>query len=111
MLLHFMNNSTAVLLVSFRSDQYLEDLTMWVYGAAAILMASVALALHVSRARLAPTVGQVGWPSWEPDYPSAAYPPENVGTRMLKPSPGWAAVALVLVSLGLLASSYYLAKS
>lgn len=103
MLLHFLNNSVAVLLsrsAAFR--QLLErpgDVPLIVYAAAALLLVTVGWALYQSRARLVGAQG--GLPDWQPPFPGVDYPPAGSDTRVVHPFPS--TVALVVVAGGVAA--------
>lgn len=99
MLLHFLNNSLAVVIPRFPQLKILDakpsDIPLLVYVGSALLLAAVAYALHQSRARL-----EAQRPEqlllWQPEYPGVAYPPADSGARVVHPSLSPLAVALAL---------------
>jgi membrane protease YdiL (CAAX protease family) len=104
MLLHFMNNSLAVVASRFAVTQAMEqtpEQTPWwmsalVYGTSGLLLLAVGWALYRGRARLA---ALEGWPAWQPDFPGVEHPPRNSGTVVIRPWPGWTALILVASAL------------
>ncbi len=90
MLLHFLNNSLSVVATHVEAlkvaDERVGDLPLFVFAAAAVLMAAVGYALYQSRARLASVLGE-GPPPWQPPYPGVEYPPPGSGTRVVHPLP------------------------
>jgi membrane protease YdiL (CAAX protease family) len=97
MLLHFLNNSLAVLLPRFPQLEAINanpgDIPVSVYVTAGLLLAGVAYALYQSRARLAPqTPEQILL--WRPAYESVEYPPADSGAQVIRPSLSPSALAL-----------------
>jgi membrane protease YdiL (CAAX protease family) len=98
MLLHFLNNSLAV--VASRSvllteiEENAGSIPLYVYAGAAVLLAAVGWALYQSRARLAAVDG--GPPLWRPPYPGVECPPPGSGTRVVHPLPSLAAALTAL---------------
>lgn len=97
MLLHFLNNSISVLLTRTTSLQQLDsapqDIPVFVYLAAVLVLVSVTYALYQSRARLEPrSPGQ--FLAWRSAYPSVEYPPAESGVQVVHPSSSLAAAAL-----------------
>jgi membrane protease YdiL (CAAX protease family) len=96
-LLHTLNNSLAVASSQIPGLAELEQATEKPlplhYTASAILLAAVAWALYRGRARLHSTLP--GVPPWQPEYPGVAYPPRGSHTIVVRPWPGWLAVACV----------------
>jgi membrane protease YdiL (CAAX protease family) len=108
MLLHAVNNSLAVLVVSkssplpqLRQMEVLETAAAaypaLVYGGAVVLLLAVGYAFYQSRARI---VGEDGGPPpWRPAYPGVECPPPGSGAAVAHPRPSPAAVALALAGL------------
>ncbi len=100
-LLHTLNNSLAVTSSQIPGladlEKAVEQPPWWLYLTAALLLAAVGWALYRGRARLRSTIE--GMPPWQPDYPGVAYPPPGSGTIVVRPWPGWWAVALVAGAL------------
>jgi membrane protease YdiL (CAAX protease family) len=106
-LLHFLNNSVAVVVSRFPQVEALEQrpaaVPGYVFVAAAVLLLAVVGALYQSRARLVAEGG--GPPPWQPAYPGVEYPPQGSGTRVHRPLPTAGVAALVLAGLaGLVAA-------
>jgi hypothetical protein len=106
MLLHFLNNSLAV---AFTRVPEVANLGLekgeappFLYYAAGLLLAAVALAFYLSRARLVPAGDE---PAWRPSYPGVALPPPGSNTRVEAPAPPLASVAVVLLALGSFAAA------
>jgi membrane protease YdiL (CAAX protease family) len=100
-LLHFLNNSLSMVAAHYAMgleviDQHPEEIPYWLHLAAGALVAAVAWALYRSRARLV-AVGDA--PAWQPPYPGVAYPPPGIGTAVVRPRPGAAPLAAVLLAL------------
>jgi membrane protease YdiL (CAAX protease family) len=125
MLLHFLNNSVAVLAVAatqpgtgpdgldaapsawvFREgftwsgallgpDRTTEPV---VYVAALGLLLTVCWALYRSRARMVPAAGGLV-PPWQPAFAGVEYPPPQSGTAVVRPWPGWLALGLVALAV------------
>jgi membrane protease YdiL (CAAX protease family) len=105
MLLHFTNNSIAVVLANPAYQQGEKQLEaafnhVVVLVAAGVLLAAVAWALFQSRARL---VAVEGLPLWKPAFPGVEAPPPGSGTRVVAPWPSWLAWGLVFGAVGGLA--------
>jgi membrane protease YdiL (CAAX protease family) len=105
MLLHFLNNSLSVIADKvpdpLRSqltavDTHPEAIPGYLYVAAALLVAAVGWALYSSRARLVRCDG-TDQPPWQPPFPGVAHPPENSGTAVSCPWPGWLPSLAVLL--------------
>jgi uncharacterized protein len=98
MLLHFLNNSVAVVAPRFSQLEVLDakpgDVPTFVYVASGLLLAAVAYALYQSRARLEPENPEQIL-NWRPAYEGVEYPPSDSGTRVVHPLPSPLAVALV----------------
>ncbi|MGH7169395.1 MAG: lysostaphin resistance A-like protein [Gemmataceae bacterium] len=97
MLLHFLNNSFAVLASRLPSLQFLDakpqDIPLSIYLTSLLLLLGVAYALYQSRARL-----EAKMPEqllvWRPSYQGVEYPPDGSGTRVVHPAPSLTAAAL-----------------
>lgn len=113
MLLHFLNNSLAVVLTQ-RPDLAGEaanaDVPGIVYMAAGILAAAVAYALYRARARLV-WFGDTGLPPWQPLYPTVAYPPPGTSTAVMRTGPGALGWGLVLLALAILGGAVVVADA
>ncbi|HXG09516.1 MAG TPA: CPBP family intramembrane glutamic endopeptidase [Gemmataceae bacterium] len=117
-LLHTLNNSTAVVAARFAHDPALQaidkpaDQIPWqVYVAAALLLTAVGWALYRCRGRLVPASGGTG-PAWHPAFPGAEYPPPDSGTVVARPLwPGWLASAAVILALAALVGVIWLAET
>jgi membrane protease YdiL (CAAX protease family) len=106
MLLHFLNNSTGVLLSYLGAQDPSDQAPVIMPVVATILMAAIGWALYSSRSRLAPNSGSPG-SAWRPAYPSVEYPPEGSRLRVVKPWPSWPAAASVLLSVALFSAVAY----
>ncbi|HMF13675.1 MAG TPA: type II CAAX endopeptidase family protein, partial [Gemmataceae bacterium] len=99
MLLHFLNNSLAVVAsripVVADMDRAPDQVSYWLYAAGALLLFAVGWALYKGRARLVGTEES----SWQPPFPSVEYPPPGSGVAVVRPHPGWPALAGVLAAL------------
>jgi membrane protease YdiL (CAAX protease family) len=99
MLLHFLNNGTAVLLSRFPRVVELEKSlgpAHWpMFACAGVVLALGVYFLWSGRARLVTPPGE---PAWEPPFPGVACPPADSPTRVRAPVPGVAAWAGLLVS-------------
>lgn len=100
MLLHFLNNSLAVLLT--RAPDFVHQIAPekqaappLVYLSAAFLLAAVCWAFYQSRARLV-TVAPLQ--AWAPPAPGVACPPPDSGTFVHTPLPSFSSVLLVLLA-------------
>jgi membrane protease YdiL (CAAX protease family) len=106
MLLHFLNNSLAVLAASVHEgDRAYEAIqktpSHWHYLAAAVLCLAVAAAFYRSRARLV-AAGPGPVPDRPPSYPGVQTPPAHSGLIIQSGHvslTAWACVALAVVSL------------
>jgi membrane protease YdiL (CAAX protease family) len=98
MLLHFLNNSTGVLLSHLGAQDPSDHAPVIMPVVATILMAAIGWALYSSRSRLAPDSGTPG-STWRPAYISGEYPPKGSGVRVVRPWPSWPAAASVLLSV------------
>jgi membrane protease YdiL (CAAX protease family) len=102
MLLHFLNNSMSVLATHIEAlkavDENVGDMPLYVFAAAAVLLAAIGYALYQSRARLAAVVGD-GPPLWQPPFPGVEYPPPGSGTRVIHPWPSPAAILVAFAGL------------
>ncbi len=111
-LLHFLNNSLAVLSpkIPFLKTLDADPATApaHLFAAAAALLAVVCWALYTSRARLAP---QGGGELWQPTATGVEYPPEGSGLGVVHPRPSAAAFGLTLLALAAFAGSCYAALS
>jgi len=111
MLLHFLNNSSAVVLAtqSGNVDQGAEAdkaIGPVPFVAALILGAAVGWALYRSRVRFA-SIDDRGPRFWQPDFPSVEYPPANSHFQPIHSWPGWlASSAIVVASAGFGAAVY-----
>jgi membrane protease YdiL (CAAX protease family) len=107
MLLHFLNNSLAVIITRFPQAAALEqkpgELPVLLFGAAGVLLVTIAWALFRSRARLAPVEGAVVL--WQPSYPGVEYPPPTSGVEVVHPRPTWDAVIAALIGVGVFATA------
>jgi membrane protease YdiL (CAAX protease family) len=115
MLLHFLNNSLAVVASRIPALRVVEEepaaIPLMVYTGAAVLLAAVGWALYQSRARLVAEDGSGAGP-WRPAYPGVEYPPPGSGTRVARPRPSWAATGLAVGGfLAFLATCYLGAKT
>ncbi len=104
MLLHFLNNSLSVLGSRVPHLELLDakpnDIPLFVYAAAGLLLAAAAYALYQSRAHLeANTPDQLFL--WRPAYEGVEYPPADSGTHVVHPMPSILALALVSGGFGL----------
>jgi len=110
-LLHFMNNSLSVILLSFPALNAIDDHPQQflpLFAASAVLVAAIGYAFYQSRARLAPeTAGTLFL--WRPDYPGVEYPPPGCGTVVVHPMPSVLAFGGVGVGLILFVTSCVLA--
>jgi membrane protease YdiL (CAAX protease family) len=108
MLVHFLNNSLAVVIARIPQVAGLELRSFetpneqLILGAmllaAALLLGACLWALYESRAQV---VGPAGEPAWQPANQGVALPPEQSDTRVWSPLPSVPAVVAVLVALGL----------
>jgi membrane protease YdiL (CAAX protease family) len=106
MLLHFLNNTTGVLLSHFGTQDSSDQTPVIMPVVATLLMAAIGWALYSSRSRLAPGSGSPG-STWLPAYPSVEYPPKGSGVRVVRPWPSWPAAASVLLSVALFSAVAY----
>jgi membrane protease YdiL (CAAX protease family) len=118
MLLHFLNNSLAVLALAFGPESteqaaeapsgqgpaFLALLDVdgatnrVLFVASALMFMAACWALYRSRVRLvAADDSQAA--AWRPPYPGVALPPPDSGTVPVQPWPGWIASGLVLATL------------
>ncbi|MSR31067.1 MAG: CPBP family intramembrane metalloprotease [Gemmataceae bacterium] len=116
-LLHFLNNSLSMLQVSKDGPplEFLSQLEkagsnypLFVYGGAAMLLALGGAALYLSRARLE-GIAPGSPPTWTPPFPTVAYPPKEMETRVVYPTPGYLAWVLTLVGLAFFVGGAWLA--
>ncbi len=110
-LLHFMNNSLSVILLSFPALNAIDDdpqQFLPLFAASAVLVAAIGYAFYQSRARLAPETARNLF-LWRPDYPGVEYPPPGCGTVVVHPMPSVLAFAGVAVGLILFITSCVLA--
>jgi membrane protease YdiL (CAAX protease family) len=88
MLLHFLNNSVAVVSPRFPELAILDakpsDIPTIVYVAGGLLLAAVAYGLYQCRARLE-AEGPEAILNWRPPYDGVEYPPPHSGTRVVHP--------------------------
>ncbi len=87
MLLHFLNNSTAVLSATLSQNGGSGDESVgdqWLLLSTLALAAALAWALYKSRVRFLDAEGR----PWQADYPGAGYPPGTQGFRAIRPWPG-----------------------
>lgn len=99
MLLHFLNNSLAVLVVALGINDPTEDggdTSRWLYAGAVALLFCMAWAFWLSRARLVPTGDG---PGWQPPFPGVEAPPPGSGTAVEQPWPTWSAVFAALLGV------------
>lgn len=105
MLLHFLNNSFAVLAPRFaflkRMENVPDDNTSLIYLSMFLLLAATAYALYQSRARLAPRTPEE-MVLWRPTWVGVEYPPPNSGAKIVHPTPSPAAWLFVSVALWML---------
>jgi membrane protease YdiL (CAAX protease family) len=98
MLLHFMNNSLAVLITRSAQLAFIEsepgDIPLFVFFSAGLLLVGVAYALYQSRARLA-TMTPQQIVLWRPQREGVEYPPDGSGMRVTHPIPSLLALLLV----------------
>ena len=117
MLLHFLNNSLAVLALTL-PDSHLDAVNeapqgsapiynVLLYLAAGALLATVGWALYRSRARVISESGARD--SWSPPFPGVEYPPPFSDVIVIRPGPGWVAVGLVAVTFAGLVVVFILA--
>ncbi len=110
MLLHFLNNSLAVVSVSYSqteiASEKAEEVPVEVYLGAAVLVAAVGWALYRSRTRFVASIDGAQ-SAWEPPYPGVEYPPPEIPTRVVRPWPGLLAAGLVVVALVVLGILVY----
>jgi membrane protease YdiL (CAAX protease family) len=97
MLLHFLNNSIAVLSTRFPLLDILDtkpsEIPPTVYVSAALLLASGVYALCQTRARIAPRIPeQILF--WRPAFEGVEYPPADSGMQVVHPPPSPAAALL-----------------
>ena len=109
MLLHFLNNSFAVLITRVPQLESIEnkpsDIPIYVYVTSLFLLSAVAYALYQSRSRLAPQSPQQ-LILWRPAYDSVEYPPEGSGMRVSHPLPSPWSIGSVLLGLLLFAAAF-----
>src|SRR5262249_19363475 len=100
-LLHFLNNSVAVLAPRVALirvlDQEPQTAPAILYLGAAILLAAVAWALFRSRARLVQAHEPDQMP-WHADFPGVEHPPPGRSTHVFRPAIGWAGASVVLLA-------------
>jgi len=98
MLLHFLNNSTAVLAITVPELQDGNDEptgnVFWLLITTLLLGAALAWAFTRSRVRFVDSENR----SWSPDYPGAQYPPITGTFRTIRPWPGWLPSMAVLLA-------------
>jgi membrane protease YdiL (CAAX protease family) len=107
MLLHFCNNSLAVVLS--RLSHPVADLEKntaavpwFLFVCAGLLLAAVLSALYRTRARL---VAPEGVHPWQPPYPGVACPPPESHTAVVTPRASLGTIAAVLLALGAFGAS------
>jgi membrane protease YdiL (CAAX protease family) len=116
MLLHFLNNSLAVVASSNtlpenavvgtfkgildRLEQAEKARPAALFATGALLLGAVALALYRSRARLASS-DEANPSLWRPAYPGVEWPPGASGTVVVRSPIGISALAVVVVALAL----------
>jgi membrane protease YdiL (CAAX protease family) len=116
MLLHFLNNSAAVLLAKVPAlgvfDDPKDQVAVPIYLVALALWAAVGWALYRSRPYL-PAVPEGNRESWRPEFPSVEHPPSGCGAVLVRPRPDWLAVTLVVIAFTgfVLMISYYMNAS
>jgi membrane protease YdiL (CAAX protease family) len=107
MLLHFMNNSLAVVVsripVVSDMDSAPSDIPMVLYAAAGLLLVAVGWALYKGRSRLEASPGSSGW---HPAFPSVEYPPPGTLVDVVRPPPGWLALAPVAAAVIAFAAAF-----
>jgi hypothetical protein len=112
MLLHFLNNSVAVLASRVVWLNTISDssgnLPWHLYLAAGGLLLTTGYALFQSRARLQAAEG-LAMPAWQPAYPGVEYPPADSATEVVHPWPASLATAAALAGVAAFAVSWYLA--
>jgi CAAX protease family protein len=104
MLLHFLNNTLAILAISETRplpvlqtlESAHEQSPYWFTAAAILLVAAAGYAMYQTRARLAPT--REGMPAWQPPCATVALPPSGSGTVLIQKAPSPATVILVVIS-------------
>jgi membrane protease YdiL (CAAX protease family) len=106
MLTHFLINSLSVVGSYFEHgleniDQNPEAFTPLLLAGACVLLATILIALYLTRARLAGENGAP--PTWEPLVTGVEHPPRGSGTKVVRPSltSRQGAVAILLVAGGL----------
>ncbi len=111
MLLHFLNNTIAVVLahvsIDVTTNQHVEQAQTYVYPAAGLLLLAVGWAMYRSRPRLVTDKESVA--PWQPEFPGAACPPPDSGTRLVAGRAGVLGWGAVLAALTALAASAYFA--
>src|SRR5262249_37992562 len=94
MLLHFVNNSIAVLSARFPLLEILDtkpsEIPATVYVSAALLLAAGVYVLFQSRARIAPRLPEQIL-LWRPAFEGVEYPPTDSGMQVVHPQPSPAA--------------------
>jgi membrane protease YdiL (CAAX protease family) len=99
MLLHFLNNSAAVILGSIPAlgalDKAQPGDVLSLYSGAAVLLVGVCWAFYQSRARLV----REEEAAWQPAYPGVACPPPDSGTHIETPALSEGSVVGVLAGL------------
>ena len=105
MLLHFLNNGLAVIVMRIAALQRLDEPgpddpgPPWhLFVTAGVLVAATLVALYQSRARLGAPPGE---PAWQPSSPGVALPPPESSTRVWSPWPSIEASAGVVAALAL----------
>jgi membrane protease YdiL (CAAX protease family) len=111
-LLHFLNNSLAVITPRVQGLQLVEqepsEIPLYLFAAAALLIAGIGWALYRSRVRLAAADG-VSPPPWRPAYPSVEYPPPDSGTVVVRPLPDVRSALLAVAGIAAFVVACYFA--
>jgi membrane protease YdiL (CAAX protease family) len=101
MLLHFLNNSFAVILASLGSRvkglEALDQPGILLYLNAGMLLAVVGWTLHRCRAHLVPPLEP---DHWNPAYPGVEMPPSWSLTTIAHPWPNWLEIVLIVLTFG-----------
>jgi membrane protease YdiL (CAAX protease family) len=109
MLLHFLNNSLAVLVTRFPQLEQIEkspaDIPLFVYLSAFLLLGAAAYALYQSRARLVPRMPEQIF-LWRPAWKGVEHPPPDSGTRVVHPTLSPTALLLIVGALILLMAAF-----